>query len=703
MPSFLASESRATAGLITWSEASAYNHRLDLEGPGWNGKAMVFRNPFPCTGFAGGSWCRVAGPDPGGSPGAVDSGGLMGSGDFDSGKASGKQTAVLALAALAVVFSNIGLAPLYALKAVFAGNHPIPVTEANILDSLSMFLWALILVVSVKYATFMMRVDNTGEGGIMALTTLALRAVHASPKEARAIVVIGIIGAAVFFASGMVMPAVSVLSAVEGLQVAIPVLEPFVIPVALAVLFFLFSVQRHGTAMVDRFLGPVILLWFAALALLGISGIVAHPAILMALNPVHAVGFLIEHELLALVALGSVVLAVAGAAALHAGMGEFGHKPVQRAWFLLVLPALALNYLGQGALLLGDAAAARNPFFLLAPDWSLYPLIALAMVASAIAAQAVISAASSLTRQAMMLGFMPRMEIQRTADNGQFYLPAVNWGLLLAVTALVLGYRNSDNLVAPYGIVVSGEMMITSLLAAVVVARHWGWGRAGGLFGGFLAIELAFLAANMFNAFPGGWLPLGVGIAIFVAMATWKQGRLLHSSRTKSERLELSMFLESLAASMPTRVAGTSVFLNADVRAVPHALLHNLMHNKVLHERVVVVAAQFSDVPQVPESSRVKVRKLRDNFWSVSVHFGFKDEPDIPLALALCANSGLEFNALDTTYFIGREMLLPRLHSEMAFWRERIFVAMYRNAGSPAAFFRIPCNRVVELGAQVNL
>jgi len=627
----------------------------------------------------------------------------MGSSDFDSGEANGKQTAVLALAALAAIFGNIGTAPLYALKVVFTGNHAIPVIEANILGSLSLFFWALIIVVSVKYATFMMRVDNSGEGGIMALTTLALRVVHSKPKEARTIVVIGIVGAAMFFASGMVTPAISVLAAVEGLQVASPALEPVVIPVTLAVLFFLFYVQRHGTAVVDRFFGPVMLLWFAALALLGVKGIVAHPGILMALNPVHAVGFLIDHGLLALVALGGVVLAVAGAEALHAGMGQFGHNPVHRAWFLLVLPALALNYFGQGALMLGDAAAARNPFFLSAPGWALYPLIALAMAASAIASQAVISAAASVTRQAMMLGFMPRMEVQRTADKGQFYLPAVNWGLLLAVTILVLGFGNSDNLAAPYGIVVSGEMMITSLLAAVVIARHWGWGRAGGLFGSFLAIELAFIAANILDVSPGGWLPPVVGIAIFITMATWKEGRLLHSARIKSERLELSMFLESLAASMPTRVAGTSVFLNADVRAVPHALLHNLMHNKVLHERVVVVAAQFSDAPRVPESGRVKVRNLRDNFWSVSVHFGFKDEPDIPLALALCANSGLEFNALDTTYFIGRETLLPRFHSEMAFWRERIFVAMYRNAGSPTAFFRIPCNRVVELGAPVTL
>lgn len=623
--------------------------------------------------------------------------------DLHTGDATCRRLPVLALAALGVVFGSVGTAPLFALKAVFAGAHPIPVSEANILGSLSLFFWALIIVVSFKYTIFIMRADNSGEGGIMALITLALRALHGKPKQARTVVVIGIIGTALFFACGMVTPAISVLSAVEGLKVATPALEPVVIPITLAVLFILFYVQRHGTALVDRFVGPAMLLWFVSLALLGVNAIVAHPGVLMALNPASAVGFVVDHRLLALAALGCVALAVAGAEALYAGMGQFGRKPVRGAWFVVVLPALVLNYLGQGALLLGDAAAARNPFFLLAPGWALFPLVGLATAVAAIVSQTAISAASSVTRQAIMLGFVPRMEVQRTADMGQFYVPVVNWGLLLVVMLLVLGIRSSDNLAAPYGIVASGQMMITSLLTAAVVARGWGWVKAGVLFGGFLAIELAFLVANILNISQGGWLLLLTAGAIFIAMATWKQGRVLHSARIRSERLELSMFLESLAASMPTRVGGTSVFLNADVRAVPHALLHNLMHNKVLHERVVVVAAQFSDVPCVPDGGRVKVRKLRDNFWSVSVLFGFKDEPDIPRALSLCANSGLEFDALETTYFIGRETLFPRFHSEMAFWRERIFVAMYRNAGSPTAFFRIPSNRVVELGAQVTL
>jgi KUP system potassium uptake protein len=623
--------------------------------------------------------------------------------DLHTGSAPGRRLPALALAALGVVFGSVGTAPLFALKAIFAGTHPIPVSEANILGSLSLFVWALIIVVSVKYTIFIMRADNSGEGGIMALISLALRAVHGKPKQVRTVVVIGIVGAALFFVCGMVTPAISVLSAVEGLKVATPALEPVVIPITLAVLFILFYVQRHGTALVDRFVGPVMLLWFASLALLGVNAIVAHPGVLMALNPASAVGFVVDHRLLALVALGCAALTVAGAEALHAGMGQFGRNPVRGAWFAVVLPALVLNYLGQGALLLDDAAAARNPFFLLAPGWVLLPLVALATSVAAIVSQAAISAASSVTRQAIMLGFVPRMEVQRTADMGQFYLPVVNWGMLLAVMLLVLGIRSSDNLVDPFGIVVSGQMMITSLLSAAIVARGWGWIKAGVLFGGFLAIELAFLVANLLNLSQGGWLLLLTAGAIFIAMATWKQGRVLHTARIRSERLELSMFLESLAASMPTRVGGTSVFLNADVRAVPHALLHNLMHNKVLHERVVVVAAQFSDVPSVPDASRVKVRKLRDNFWSVSILFGFKDDPDIPRALSLCASSGLEFDALETTYFIGRETLYPRFHSEMAFWRERIFVAMYRNAGSPTAFFRIPSNRVVELGAQVTL
>ena len=631
----------------------------------------------------------------------------MSSADLHAGEVNGKRLAVLALAALGVVYGDIGTSPLYAVKEVFAGNHPIPVNEANIFGSLSLFFWALIIVVSVKYVIFIMRADNRGEGGIMALIALALRDVQSKPKQARVVMIIGILGAAMFYGDGMVTPAISVLSAVEGLEVATPAFRHFVIPITLVVLFGLFYIQRHGTALVGSFFGPVMLLWFSVLALLGISNILAHPAILHALNPLYGITFLLANKAMALVAMGNVVLAVTGAEALYADMGHFGRKPIQTAWFAFVLPALVLNYFGQGALIFADPEAAKNPFFLSAPDWALYPLVGLATLATVIASQAVISGAFSVTRQAMQLGFVPRMEVQHTSEKeqGQIYLPAVNWGLMLAVMILVLGFKSSNNLAAAYGIAVTGDMVITSLLATVVVARGWGWGwvRAGALFACFLAVELVFLAANILKIPDGGWFPLVAGFVVFVLMTTWKRGRQLLADRLKGERIELPLFLESLAASMPTRVAGTSVFLNSDPNGVPHALLHNLMHNKVLHERVVLVSAQFFDVPYVPVIDRVEVRALRDNFWSVIVQYGFKDEPDIPLALAQCADAGLEFNALDTSYFIGRETLIPKLDSEMAFWREKLFVAMSRNGGSATAFFRIPSNRVVELGTQVEL
>jgi len=631
----------------------------------------------------------------------------MSSSHQQAGELTGKRLAVMALAALGVVYGDIGTSPLYAVKEVFAGNHPIPVTEANIFGSLSLFFWALVIIVSIKYVIFIMRADNRGEGGIMAMIALALHDAQGKPLQMKLIMIVGILGAAMFYGDGMVTPAMSVLSAVEGLEVATPAFKPFVIPLTMVVLFGLFFVQRSGTAVVGAFFGPIMVLWFSTLALLGLYSIVEHPAILTALNPLYGLDFLLSNKALALVAMGNVVLAVTGAEALYADMGHFGRKPIQRAWFAFVLPALVLNYFGQGALILAEPEAAKNPFFHLGPDWALYPLVALATVATVIASQAVISGAFSVTRQAMQLGFVPRMEVQHTSEKeaGQIYLPAVNWGLMLAVMILVLGFKSSNNLAAAYGIAVTGDMVITSILATVVVARSWKWGwtKAVLLFSCFLAVELVFLAANVLKIPDGGWFPLVAGMVVFVLMTTWKRGRQLLSDRLKGERLELSMFLDSLATSMPTRVFGTSVFLNADPKGVPHALLHNLMHNKVLHERVVLVSVQFYDVPYVPDIDRVEVRQLKENFWSVIVQYGFKDEPDIPAAMQLCADSGLEFSALETSYFIGRETLIPRLNSEMAFWREKIFIAMFRNAGSATAFFKIPSNRVVELGTQVVL
>ncbi|HZX33146.1 MAG TPA: potassium transporter Kup [Rhodocyclaceae bacterium] len=620
---------------------------------------------------------------------------------------TGKRLAALALAALGVVYGDIGTSPLYAVKEVFAGNHPIPVTEANIFGSLSLFFWALILVVSVKYVTFIMRADNRGEGGIMALIALALHDAQGKPAQAKIIMIIGILGAAMFYGDGMVTPAISVLSAVEGLEVAAPGLKPFVIPITMCVLFGLFFVQRSGTAKVGIAFGPVMVIWFGILGLLGIYNIVEHPGILHALNPLYGIEFLMANRAMSLMAMGNVVLAVTGAEALYADMGHFGRKPIQRAWFAFVLPSLVLNYFGQGALILAEPEAAHNPFFHSAPDWALYPMVMLSTVATVIASQAVISGAFSVTRQAMQLGFVPRMEVQHTSEKeqGQIYLPAVNWGLMVAVMILVLGFKSSNNLAAAYGIAVTGDMVITSLLATVVVARTWGWGwgRASALFSCFLAVELVFLAANILKIPDGGWFPLVAGMVVFILMTTWKRGRQLLADRLKGERLELVPFIESLAAAMPTRVTGTAVFLNADPNGVPHAMLHNLMHNKVLHEKVVLVSVLFYDVPYVPDIDRVEVKKLKENFWSVVIQYGFKDEPDIPDALQRCAESGLEISMMETSFFFGRETLIPRLGSEMAFWREKLFVAMFRNAGSATAFFKIPSNRVVELGTQVVL
>ncbi|MBI2308781.1 MAG: potassium transporter Kup [Rhodocyclales bacterium] len=622
---------------------------------------------------------------------------------------SAAKTAVpaLALAALGVVYGDIGTSPLYAMKEVFAGNHPIPLTDDNVLGSLSAFFWALIIVVSLKYVAIIMRADNRGEGGIMALIALALHDAQGNPRRLKIITIIGILGAAMFYGDGMVTPAISVLSAVEGLEIVAPAMKSFVIPVTLVVLFALFYMQKRGTARVGALFGPVMIVWFSTLAGLGLYNIADNPHVLLALNPLYALEFLATNKAMALVAMGNVVLAVTGAEALYADMGHFGRKPIQLAWYGFVLPSLVLNYFGQGALILANPDTVQNPFYLSAPDWALLPLVGLATVATIIASQAVISGAFSISRQAMQLGFMPRMEVQHTSEKeqGQIYLPAVNWGLLLAVVILVLGFKSSNNLAAAYGIAVTGDMVITSLLATVVVAKVWGWGwnKAVALFAAFLSVELVFLAANILKIPDGGWFPLVAGAAVFVLMTTWKRGRQLLSDRLQSEAIHLDSFIDALLAGMPTRVPGTSVFMNADPNGVPHALMHNLMHNKVLHERVVLVSVQVFDTPYVPEIDRVEVHKLKGDFYRVIVQYGFKDEPDIPAALALCAEAGLAVEMMDTSFFLGRETLIPRLGSEMALWREKLFVAMFRNAGSATAFFKIPSNRVVELGTQIVL
>jgi KUP system potassium uptake protein len=615
--------------------------------------------------------------------------------------------AALSLAALGVVYGDIGTSPLYTMREVFAGNHPIPLTPENVLGILSLILWSLLVIVSVKYVIFIMRADNRGEGGIMALIALALHDARGNARREKMIMLVGILGAGMFYGDGVVTPAISVLSAVEGLEVATPAFKPFIIPITLLVLFFLFFVQRKGTASIGSLFGPLMLLWFSVLAILGLYNLLAHPGVLRALDPSYGINFLFNNRAIAIVAMGAVVLSVTGAEALYADMGHFGRKPIQLAWFSFVLPALILNYFGQGALLLADPEAIQNPFYHLAPEWALYPLVALSTVATVIASQAVISGAFSVTRQAMQLGFVPRFEVQYTSakEQGQIYLPGVNWGLFAAVVVLVLGFKSTNNLAAAYGIAVTGDMVITSLLATVVAAKVWGWGwtRAVALFTCFLVVELTFLFANLLKIPDGGWFPLVAGAFVFTLMTTWKRGRELLAERLSGEGIELELFIDALLVSMPARVAGTAVFMNSNPTGVPHAMLHNLMHNKVLHERVIVVSVQTFDVPYVPEIDRVEVRKLKGNFYTVLVQYGFKDDPDIPAALALCTEHGLQFEIMETSFFLGRETLIPKLNSDMALWREKLFIAMFRNAGSATSFFKIPTNRVVELGTQVVL
>jgi len=611
---------------------------------------------------------------------------------------------VLALAALGIVYGDIGTSPLYAIKEVFAGAHPLPITPANILGILSLVFWSLMIVVSIKYVVFVLRADNRGEGGIMALMALALRKVGGTRGPA-AIMLAGMAGAALFYGDGVITPAISVLSAVEGLEVATPVLKPYVIPVTILVLTVLFAFQRHGTGGIGALFGPVVCVWFAVLALLGIVNIATEPSVLGALNPLQALDFFRSDPMLGFLALGGVFLVVTGSEALYADMGHFGRRPIQLAWFLVVLPALVLNYFGQGALLIHDPSAIENPFYRMAPAWAIYPLVAIATAATVIASQAVISGAFSITREAIQLGYAPRMEVQHTSEKeiGQIFMPAVNWALFAAIVALVLGFRSSTSLAAAYGIAVTGTMVITTLLAFVVVRRLWGWGwfRSGLVISLFLTIDLVFFAANATKIADGGWFPLVFGLGVFMLLSTWRRGRELMRARLQREDIALEPFLQNLGS--VTRVPGTAVFLTSNPDAVPRALMHNLKHNMVLHRRVVLLTVRVGDIPHVPESERIEVQALPNDFHRVLVHYGFKDDPDLPKALALCAAHDLPIDPMQVSYFLGRETLIPRAQSEMPLWREKIFIAMFRNAGSAASFFKIPPNRVVEMGTQVVL
>lgn len=614
----------------------------------------------------------------------------------------------MALAALGVVFGDIGTSPLYTMKEVFsAGHHPLALNPDNVYGILSLITWALILIVSVKYVAFIMRADNRGEGGIMALLALASRNVAGNKVKQRNIMLLGILGACMFYADGMITPAISVLSAVEGLEIAAPKLHNAIVPITLVVLFGLFWAQSKGTAVVGKLFGPVMLLWFGTLGVLGAINIAHDPSILKALNPFYAEQFFVHQPWIAFVALGAVVLAVTGAEALYADMGHFGRFPIRLAWFGFVLPALLLNYFGQGALMLHNPVAVKNPFYLLAPEWALFPLIGLATLATVIASQAVITGAFSVSRQALQLGFLPRMHIQHTSESeqGQVYMPRVNWGLMIGVMALVIGFRSSGNLAAAYGIAVTGDMVITTLLAAVVFREVWHWSKlkTGLLIGLFLIIDLAFFGANVLKIPDGGWVPLVIGLIIFVLMLTWKSGRSLLIKKIKSEAMEIAPFIEAVAAHPPPRVPGTAVFLTPNPEGVPHAMLHNLKHNKVLHEKVVILTVKFLDVPHTNQEERISVEAMLHEFYRITVRYGFKDEPDIPRDLALCEARGIYLDPMDTSYFIGKEILIASQTSEMAIWRKKIFIGMFRSAETITNQFKLPPNRVVELGSQVAI
>ena len=619
-----------------------------------------------------------------------------------------RKLAVLALSALGVVYGDIGTSPLYAIKEVFSSeHHPVPINPANVLGILSLVFWALIVVVSIKYVGIVLRADNHGEGGIMALMARVLDQKRLGPRRTRIVLLLGLIGAALFYGDGAITPATSVLSAVEGLDVATEAFKPWIVPATLVILVGLFLVQRHGTAKVGAAFGPVMLIWFAALAVLGAFGIARNPIVLTALWPGHAVEFLAAYPRLGFLALGAVFLVLTGGEALYADMGHFGRHPIRIAWFALVLPALVINYFGQGALLLADPEAIRNPFYLLAPGWALIPLLILATAATVIASQAVISGVYSMTSQAIQLGYAPRMRILHTsgAEMGQIYIAGINYALLVAVVALVLAFRSSSNLAAAYGIAVSGTMIITTLFAYLVARFDWHWPTVVALpvFAFFVLVDGTFFAANSLKFFDGGWFPLVFGGVVLLLLTTWKRGREVLRMRFAEDTLPLDTFATSLEGDQLVTVPRTAVYLTSTQNEVPRALLHNLKHNGVLHERTIVCNVQTLPIPRVPPSQQVAVERISKYFSRVTLHFGFMDRPDVPAALEWCTEQGLGLDPMQTSYFLGRAKLMATPGGPMSFWQERIFMAMYRNAGTAADHFQLPPNRVVELGAQVSL
>ena len=621
-------------------------------------------------------------------------------------KADRSRFPLLVLGAIGVVFGDIGTSPLYALKEVFGSAHGMPLTEANVFGALSLVFWTLVVVVSSKYVALIMRADNHGEGGILALLALVVRLTRDSKRLRYVLGLLGVFGATLFYGDAVITPAISVLSAVEGMEVIAPQLHPFIVPVSLAVLIGLFLIQSHGTGTVGVFFGPITLLWFVTLAVLGVASIVETPGVLVAVQPIYAYRFFADHPLISFIALGAVVLAVTGTEALYADMGHFGRGPIRVAWVSVVWPALLANYFGQGALLLRRPEAVENPFYLLAPEWFLVPLVVLATCATVIASQAVISGAFSLTQQAIQLGLLPRMRITHTSarEGGQIYISTVNWLLLIGVVFLVLEFRSSSGLAAAYGMAVTGAMMVDTVLVGAVMVLLWRWPKplAAVVVAALLAIDMTFFAANTLKFFAGGWLPLLIALALFALLTTWRRGRQLVIARKKERAIGRDAFIGLLGDEIP-RVPGTAVFLTGDRDIAPGALLHNLKHNKVLHERVVFLTVKVEDVPYVADADSADIKDLGRNFYRVLLRYGFMQQPDIPRALELCGRAGLPFEMMETTFVLGRDTVIPTRLPGMAIWREHLFAWMTRNAASAKDFFRIPANRVIELGSQIEI
>ena len=615
-------------------------------------------------------------------------------------------TAALTLAAIGVVYGDIGTSPLYALKEVF-GHGRVPLTPVNVLGILSLVFWTLTVIVSFKYVVLILRADNNGEGGLIAMLALASQAVKDRPRLRQVLLGVGIFGTAIFFGDGVITPAVSVLGAVEGLEVAAPALHRFIVPVSLVILTALFAAQRFGTSGIGRFFGPVTTLWFIVLAVMGIDHILDYPRVLSALLPHHAAQFVVDQPRVAFLALGAVVLCVTGAEALYADLGHFGKRPIRLAWFGLVWPALVLNYFGQGAMLIEHPENIKNPFYEMAPPWALYPLIVLATAAAVIASQALITAAFSVTKQAVQLGYLPRLRLAHTSvkETGQIYVPFINWSLYTFIVVAVVMFGSSSALASAYGIAVTIDMTITTVMTFFVIRFGWKLPLPVCLAatGVFFVIDVTLFSANAVKVLEGGWFPLVIGAAMFMLMLTWKQGRRLMSERLRDEAIELDVFLESVFISPPQRVDGTAVFLSAEKGVTPTALLHNLKHNKVLHEQNVFVNVQHHEVPWIGFDRRCEIESLGHDCWQVTLHFGFKNDPDVPEALKLLQGRGLRLDDMETSYFLSRDTVIPTFGGGMAMWREKLFASMHRNASGAADFLSLPTNRIVELGSKVEI